>query len=91
MLQTKSIPKEIQIQRLYRVLLFNDDHNKFDDAVSVVMRVFRYSPDRSFAVVFVAHVQGVSCAERRLPFEIAEHRRNALRSYGFTATLIIDE
>lgn len=83
--------KAVHLERFYKVLIHNDDHNKFLHAVEVVACVFRLTRDRAWAIVAIAHTQGVACCERRLAYEVAEHHRDSLQAYGYSASLTVDD
>jgi len=82
---------EIRLERLYSVLLWNDMH-LFSEALHAVQTVF---PHLEFidvlTIVLVAHRHGVAVCQKGLSFEVAEYRRDGLRSFGFMATLVPSE
>lgn len=68
-------------QPQFRVLLWNDDDHSFDYVVSMMQHIFGYSKTRGMIIACGVH----SCGKTPvavLPLEVAELKRDQIRSYG---------
>ncbi len=83
--RTKSETKE-RTSPLFRVLLHNDDVNDTEHVVRVLQQVFAFSVADARAVMSEAHCTGVALCKIESRAE-AEKHRDALRSFGLTATV----
>ncbi|HTG01660.1 MAG TPA: ATP-dependent Clp protease adaptor ClpS [Nitrospirota bacterium] len=77
---------ETSFMPLYRVLLHNDDVNSMDHVVTTLIRVFRFSREKSEGIMLEAHNKGVALCARE-PYEQAEHHRDQLRSFSLISTI----
>jgi ATP-dependent Clp protease adaptor protein ClpS len=50
------------VDRLWRVILYNDDWHAFDEVVVQVQRATGYSLERAVAITYEAHTQGRAIA-----------------------------
>ena len=62
---------EVQVPRLYRVLLHNDHYTTMDFVVDVLMQVFRKAQDEAVRIMLSVHQQGIGVCGV-YPYEIAE-------------------
>ena len=83
--------REIKIEPLYSVVLWNDNINTLMDAVRAVQKVFRLDYGVCLQLTWIAHRHGCSVIQRGLTYEVAEHRRDGLRSLGFLASMVPSE
>ena len=82
---------EIRLEPLYSVVLWDDSINTLMAAVRAVQTVFRYDYGVCLQLTWIAHRHGCSVVQRGLSYEVAEHRRNGLRSLGFLASMVPSE
>jgi ATP-dependent Clp protease adaptor protein ClpS len=66
----KTRPK-IDLPKLYKVLLHNDDYTTMEFVVAILESVFAKSPAEAFRVMMHVHTQGIGIAGV-YPFEVAE-------------------
>jgi ATP-dependent Clp protease adaptor protein ClpS len=72
--------------RLYRVLLHNDDVNTMDHVVRSLIKVFGFSEEAAASIMIEAHNNGVAlCAVE--PLERAELHRDQLISLSLSSTI----
>ena len=70
----------------YKVLLHNDDHNDMYFVMACLMKVFSFSPEKSFGIMREAHEQGLALCKVE-PKEHAEFHQEQLQSFGLTVTI----
>lgn len=63
--------EKLAVPRLFQVLLHNDDYTTMEFVVTILMNVFRKTPDEATTVMLAVHAEGVGVAGV-YPFEIAE-------------------
>ena len=73
-------------ERLWRVLLHNDDVNDMDHVVRALQQVFGFALADARAVMNEAHCTGVGLCKIEAR-AAAEKHRDGLRSFGLTATV----
>ncbi len=56
--QEKETEKEEQLERLYRVLVHNDDVTPYDFVIIVLVRFFRLDPANAEQITWTAHTTG---------------------------------
>lgn len=82
-------PKESTVELLipqYRVLLYNDSINTMDFVTYCLIKVFGFTQNQAWAVMYEAHTNGVAlCATE--PLELAELHCDRLISFGLNATI----
>ena len=73
-----AMPKHLP---MYRVILWNDEDHTFNYVIHMMNRIFGY--DKSYGMIIATGVH--SCgkiAVATLPLEVAELRRDQIRSFG---------
>lgn len=74
------------IERLYEVVLHNDDVNPMDHVVVSLMRVFGHTVEIAVRVMLEAHYRGQAVAEVEAETPARAHR-DQLQSLGLIATI----
>lgn len=76
----------VEIEDLYQVVLWNDDHNTMEHVVECLMRVFAHPLQLAQKIMREAHEKGRAVAEVEAE-SLAILHRDQLQSMGLTATL----
>jgi ATP-dependent Clp protease adaptor protein ClpS len=76
----------VDFERLYQVVLYNDDVNSMEHVVKCLMQIFKHPESLAVKIMLEAHQKGKAIAEveSRTP---AELHKDQLISYGLTATI----
>jgi ATP-dependent Clp protease adaptor protein ClpS len=77
---------EPQLEDLYQVVLFNDDHNTMEHVVDCLARVFSHPVELAIKITLEAHENGKSIAEVESETPAKLHK-DQLISLGLTAEL----
>ena len=71
---------------LYKVLLYNDDHNTMEHVIKALLQVFKFELRECERIMMEAHQNGMAlCAIE--PLEKAEHHRDQLISFSLNSTI----
>lgn len=65
---------KVQIPKMYKVLLHNDDTTTFDFVIAVLMRIFHKTAEEAIEVTKAIHVEGRGVAGSPYSKEIAEEK-----------------
>lgn len=65
--------QELQVPKMYKVLMHNDDVTPMDFVVSLLTIIFRHSENKAHALMMKVHTEGVALCGV-YTFEIAETR-----------------
>ena len=71
-------------QPLYRVVLWNDDDHTFDYVIRMMATIFKYDKAKGAQIAMRVHHHGKTDVATE-PLEIAELRRDQIRSFGADA------
>lgn len=86
---------KVQIPKLYKVLLHNDDKTTFDFVILVLVRVFHRTPQDAVEITQAIHQQGQGIAGSPYTREIAEEKTietiSFARANGFPLTATFEE
>jgi ATP-dependent Clp protease adaptor protein ClpS len=75
-----------QLEDMYQVVLWNDDHNTMEHVIECLMRVFAHPLQLAQKIMLEAHERGRAVAEVEAESPAKLHR-DQLQSMGLTATL----
>lgn len=75
---SKRKPKHIP---RYRVVLWNDEDHTFDYVINMMTKIFGYDKTRGMIIATGVHTCG-KITVATLPLELAELRRDQIRSFG---------
>ena len=76
--EPKQKPKHIP---MYRVILWNDQDHTFNYVIYMMRKIFGYDKARGMIIATGVHTCG-KIAVATLPLEVAELRRDQIRSFG---------
>jgi len=65
---------KVQIPKMYKVLLHNDDTTTFDFVIAVLMRIFHKTAEEAIEVTKAIHAEGRGVAGSPYSREIAEEK-----------------
>ncbi len=65
----------------YRVILWNDEDHTFDYVINMMTKIFGYDKSRGMIIATGVHTCG-KITVATLPLEVAELRRDQIRSFG---------
>ena len=65
---------KVQIPKMYKVLLHNDDTTTFDFVMAVLMRIFHRNADEAAEITKSIHVTGQGIAGSPYTFEVAQEK-----------------
>jgi ATP-dependent Clp protease adaptor protein ClpS len=65
---------KVQIPKMYKVLLHNDDTTTFDFVIAVLMRIFHKTAEEAIEITKAIHVEGKGVAGAPYSREIAEEK-----------------
>ena len=86
---------KVQIPKLYKVILHNDDTTTFDFVILVLTRIFHKSIDDAFEITKNIHVNGQGIAGSPYTHEVAEEKTaetiSFSRANGFPLTATFEE
>jgi len=86
---------KVQIPKLYKVLLHNDDTTTFDFVIAILMKIFHKTVEEAVEVTKAIHVEGRGVAGAPYTREIAEEKTNETISFaranGFPLTATFEE
>lgn len=71
---------------MYKVLLYNDDHNSMEHVIRALVRVFQFELSECERIMMEAHRKGVALCTVE-PMEQAEHHRDQLRSFSLISVI----
>ena len=84
---------EEELERPYRIIIYNDDVTTFDFVIAVLVTIFELSFGRAEQVAYEAHISGQAYVTT-LPLEEAKSRvfkaQYAARQQGFPLTFSIE-
>ncbi len=87
------VMEEAELERLYRVIIHNDDVTTFDFVIAVLVAIFKLTVHQANSVALEAHTQG-NAYVTTLPLEEAKSRvfkaQYAARQQGFPLTFTIE-
>ena len=75
---TNQEPKHLP---MYRVILWNDQDHTFEYVINMMHRIFGYNKAQGMIIATGVHTCG-KIAVATLPLEVAELRRDQIRSFG---------
>ncbi|MDO4550576.1 MAG: ATP-dependent Clp protease adaptor ClpS [Planctomycetia bacterium] len=78
--ETKTRPKSKK-QPLYRVILWNDDDHTFEYVILMMCQIFKYDFKKGMEIALRVHQNG-KAEVAVVPLEIAELRRDQIRTFG---------
>jgi ATP-dependent Clp protease adaptor protein ClpS len=73
-----------QLEDMYQVVLFNDDHNSMEHVVDCLMKTFNHPIELAIKIMLEAHQKGKAIAEVESETPAKLHR-DQLISFGLTA------
>lgn len=76
--ESKQKPKHLP---MYRVILWNDQDHTFNYVIHMMHKIFGYDKARGMIIATGVHTCG-KIAVATLPLEVAELRRDQIRSFG---------
>jgi ATP-dependent Clp protease adapter protein ClpS len=76
----------LQLEDLYQVVLFNDDHHSMEFVVMCLMRTFKHSAELAAKIMLEAHARGRAIAEVEGE-EAAQAHCGQLQSQGLMARI----
>jgi ATP-dependent Clp protease adaptor protein ClpS len=86
---------KVQIPKMYKVLLHNDDKTTFDFVIMVLVQIFYKSEEESIEIAKAIHVSGQGIAGSPYTREIAEEKTletvALARANGFPLTATFEE
>lgn len=86
---------KVQIPKLYKVLLHNDDKTTFDFVILVLTQIFHRTPEEAVDITHAIHVTQVGIAGSPYTREIAEEKTletiSFSRANGFPLTPTFEE
>ena len=86
---------KVQIPKMYKVLLHNDDKTTFDFVIMVLVKIFHKTVEESIKVTQEIHVSGQGIAGAPYTREIAEEKTAEViklaRANGFPLTPTFEE
>lgn len=86
---------KVQIPKMYKVLLHNDDKTTFDFVIMVLIKIFHKTVEQSVAVTREIHVSGYGIAGAPYTREIAEEKTAEVvklsRANGFPLVATFEE
>ena len=92
--ETKETIK-VQIPKMYKVLLHNDDSTTFEFVILILVRIFHKTPQEAIDITQAIHEQGQGVAGSPYTREIAEEKTLETISYaranGFPLTPTFEE
>ena len=65
---------KVQIPKMYKVLLHNDDTTTFDFVIAVLMKIFHKTAEEAIEITKAIHVEGKGIAGAPYSREIAEEK-----------------
>jgi ATP-dependent Clp protease adaptor protein ClpS len=65
---------KVQIPKMYKVLLHNDDTTTFDFVIAVLMKIFHKTAEEAIEITKAIHVEGKGVAGAPYSREIAEEK-----------------
>jgi len=65
---------KVQIPKMYKVLLHNDDKTTFDFVIAVLMKIFHKTAEEAIEITKAIHVEGSGIAGAPYSREIAEEK-----------------
>lgn len=90
----ESIKKKIEEPRRWKVIMVNDDRTPIDFVISVLIEIFKHSPEQAEAITLEIHTEG-SAVVGVYSFEIAEVKAvettNLARTNGFPLQVKMEE
>jgi len=86
---------KVQIPKLYKVILHNDDKTTFEFVTMVLVQIFHRSEEDAFEVTKAIHVAGQGVAGAPYTHETAQEKTNEValvsRANGFPLTASFEE
>jgi len=86
---------KVQIPKMYKVLLHNDDKTTFDFVIMVLVQIFHKSVEDAIEVTKAIHVSGQGVAGAPYTHEVAQEKTmetiNFSRANGFPLTATFEE
>ena len=86
---------KVQIPKMYKVILHNDDSTTFDFVIHVLMRVFHRTAEDAVEVTKAIHVNGQGIAGAPYTHEVAEEKTfesvSFARANNFPLTVTYEE
>lgn len=73
-------------QRLYEIILFNDDVNTFDWVIESLMEICEHSPEQAEQCSLIVHYKG-QCAVKTGTYDELEPQCTALLERGLSAEI----
>ncbi len=65
---------KVQIPKMYKVLLHNDDKTTFDFVIAVLMRIFHKTSEQALEITTAIHVTGQGVAGAPYTHEVAQEK-----------------
>lgn len=75
---------DADIEKMYQVVIFNDEVNTFDHVVECLVEIFTHSTGMASKLAWEAHNNGKAIAQVEAKTEAVKHKQQ-LVSYGITA------
>ena len=86
---------KVQIPKMYKVLLHNDDKTTFDFVIMVLVQIFHRSIEDAVEVTKAIHISGQGVAGSPYTHEVAQEKTletiNFSRANGFPLTATFEE
>jgi ATP-dependent Clp protease adaptor protein ClpS len=86
---------KVQIPKMYKVILHNDDSTTFDFVINVLIRIFHRTVEDAVEVTKAIHLSGQGIAGAPYTHEIAEEKTtesiNWARANNFPLTVTYEE
>lgn len=86
---------KVQIPKMYKVILHNDDSTTFDFVIAILTRIFHKSVEQAIEITVAIHEQGQGIAGSPYTREIAEEKTaetvSFARANGFPLTATFEE
>ncbi len=73
--------QELQMPKMYKVLMHNDDVTPMDFVVSLLSVIFRHSNNKAYALMIKIHTEGVAVCGV-YPYEIAQTRTLQAKAFA---------
>lgn len=86
---------KVQIPKMYKVILHNDDSTTFDFVIAILTKIFHKSVEQAIEITVAIHEQGQGIAGAPYTREIAEEKTaetvSFARANGFPLTATFEE